>query len=498
MIGRQSIHRKLSFVVLATTASALLLTGAAMVVYDLHTFRQGSVNDLATQADIIGLAGAPALEFEDPGSAQEYVELLQAQPNIVAGAIYAANGALFAAYSPAGRAGQEFPVLPEPDGHRFQGDEVELFKRIVMNDEILGTVYLRAQHGLAGRLLDYLGIVGAVMLAGLLAAALISRLLQRRITQPIAAITSVARNVMEQRNFAARAPKTTEDEIGVLVDAFNGMLSEIGARTEVLETSNRQLEQAEESLRALNAELEQRVAGRTAELEAANKDLEGFSYSVSHDLRAPIRAISGFCALLEEDHGDCLDAEARRKLGIIKSEAQRMGALIDDLLAFSRLGRKAIEATPLDMTELASSVFERLSSAERDRKIDFRLGSLPSASGDRGLFEQVWINLLSNAIKFTGQKDAPVIEVGGISDENEHVFFVRDNGAGFDANYKARLFGVFQRLHHDHEFPGTGVGLALVHKIVTRHGGRIWADGTRGAGATFHFTLPKEPFDGGV
>jgi light-regulated signal transduction histidine kinase (bacteriophytochrome) len=226
--------------------------------------------------------------------------------------------------------------------------------------------------------------------------------------------------------------------------------------------------------------------------------LEGFSYSVSHDLRAPIRAISGFCTLLEEDHGDCLDAEARRKLGIIKSEAQRMGALIDDLLAFSRLGRKAIEATPLDMTELASSVFERLSSAERDRKIDFRLGSLPSASGDRGLFEQVWINLLSNAIKFTGQKDAPVIEVGGISDENEHVFFVRDNGAGFDANYKARLFGVFQRLHHDHEFPGTGVGLALVHKIVTRHGGRIWADGTRGAGATFHFTLPKEPFDGGV
>jgi light-regulated signal transduction histidine kinase (bacteriophytochrome) len=317
---------------------------------------------------------------------------------------------------------------------------------------------------------------------------------------------------VDERDFSARASRTTDDEIGVLVDAFNGMLSEIANRTQVLEESNLHLEReiaerkrteealsaSENRLRALNAELEERVAARTAQLEAANKDLEGFSYSVSHDLRAPIRAISGFCTLLVEDHKAQLDEEAMRKLGIIAAESDRMGTLIDDLLAFSRLGRKALEPAELDMSELVTDAIERLNHTGHNGKVSFRVGSMPRARGDRNLFEQVWINLLSNAIKFSSKKDAPVIEVGGISEQQEHVYFVRDNGAGFDARYQGRLFGVFQRLHHDHEFPGTGVGLALVHKIVTRHGGRVWADGKLDEGATFHFTLPKGAADGRV
>jgi light-regulated signal transduction histidine kinase (bacteriophytochrome) len=168
------------------------------------------------------------------------------------------------------------------------------------------------------------------------------------------------------------------------------------------------------------------------------------------------------------------------------------------LLAFSRLGRKALEPTELDMQELARTAFERLGQAGQGKGVDFRLGSLPRAKGDRSLFEQIWVNLIANAVKFSSKKESPVVEIGGITAEHEHVYFVRDNGAGFDAAYRERLFGVFQRLHHEHEFPGTGVGLALVHRIVTRHGGRVWAEGELGRGATFHFTVPKEAAHGGV
>jgi signal transduction histidine kinase len=513
-MGRQtsSVHGKLLVVVLATTASALLIMGVAMALYDLHTFRQSWVVDLTAQADILGLAAAPALEFEDPGAAVEYLELLTAKPNVIGAAIYTANGAVFAAYRANGHKSVEFPAIPDLDGYAIDGSEIKLFKRIVSDREILGTVYLRARYGMAGRLLDYLGITAAAVALSLLAAVLISRQLQKSVTRPIMEITTVARSVMERRDFSSRAPKTTNDEIGVLVDAFNGMLAEIASRTEILEKYNRDLEReiadrkgaeqalhdSEAELRELNAELERRVAARTEQLEAANKDLEGFSYSVSHDLRAPIRAISGFCDLLSHDHGGALDEEAKRKLGIIGSEAERMGRLIDDLLAFSRLGRKALQPSELDMTAMARGAFDRLNAAGGGGKVELRLSSLPNARGDRNLFEQVWTNLLANALKFSSKKENPIIEVGGISDENEHVYFVRDNGAGFDPRYRERLFGVFQRLHHDSDFPGTGVGLALIQKIVTRHGGRIWADGKLDTGATFHFTVPKEAQSGRV
>jgi light-regulated signal transduction histidine kinase (bacteriophytochrome) len=328
------------------------------------------------------------------------------------------------------------------------------------------------------------------MLLSLGAAALMSHRLHRGITEPIRGVIHVARNVLDKRDYSARAPKGRDDELGVLVDAFNNMLDEVGERTAVLE-------RAREELRTLNAELEQRVAARTAELEAANKELESFSYSVSHDLRAPLRAVGGFAELLRDDHAEQLDQEGRRKLEVIRGEAARMGTLIDDLLAFSRLGRKSLQPGELDMAELAQNVFSRLR-PDAGERLEFRLGRLPHAWGDRALLEQVWVNLLSNAIKFSSKKEAPIVEVGAITEEREHVFYVRDNGAGFDPRYASKLFGVFQRLHDGSEFPGTGVGLALVQRIVLRHGGRIWADSKPGEGATFHFTLPRESGHGGV
>jgi len=243
-------------------------------------------------------------------------------------------------------------------------------------------------------------------------------------------------------------------------------------------------------------ELELRVRERTSELQAANRELESFSYSVSHDLRVPLRAIDGYSQMLEEDYARALDDEGRRLLGVIRENSQRMGALIDDLLAFSRLGRKPITASGIDMNSLVAEVLRELRPAAATNGLKTTIADLPPASGDRTLLKQVWVNLLSNAIKFSGRNAQPVIEVDGNSNGTENVYRVRDNGAGFDMQYYGKLFGVFQRLHGQDEYPGTGVGLAIVQRVVARHGGRVWAEGKINAGATFYFALPKGNGDG--
>jgi len=497
----RSIRHKLALVVLATTFTALVVTGIALVIYDLRVYRDAGISDLATHAEILGRASAPALAFDDPKAASEYLQLLHAKPEVAAAVIYNAKGRPFASYT---RRELDLPLprLPEPDGSRIDGEHIVMFKRIVKNNEIQGTVYLRADYEALGRLADYLGIFGAVMTLSLLVALLIWAWLQSVLTRPILDMAAVTRRVMEERDFSLRMSKSTEDEFGHLVDCFNNMLAELGRRSDALEASNQSLaremaerERAEDELRRLNAELERRVAERTAQLEAANKELEGFSYSVSHDLRAPLRAIAGFSQMLLEDHADQLDAEAQRKLNVIQDEARHMGTLIDELLAFSRLGRKTMQVGEVDMTGLARSTFEGLNGQRDAGKAEFRLATLPRGRGDRVLLGQVWANLISNALKFSSKRECALIEVSAISDEKEHVYFVRDNGAGFDPRFQSKLFGVFQRLHKSSEFPGTGVGLALVQRIVVRHGGRVWADGTPGAGATFYFTLPKEQVD---
>ena len=484
------IRRKLTVMLVLISGLVLFLTSAALVGYQYWSFRQTMRNTLAVRGRILATNSTASLAFANEADARELLSALRADPHIAAAALYDQNGRLFAAY-PADLPRAALPAAPQPDGYRFERGRLIGFQPVAeTGSQRLGTLFLASDLEAVYTTFRLSGVIAlGVMAVSLLAAYLLSTALQDTIAQPILMLGETARAVSDRRDYAVRAPKLGEDELGVLTDAFNHMLGRIEEQDRALRESKEGLERR---VADRTHELEERnesLRRNTAELLAANTELDAFAYSVSHDLRAPLRSIDGFSQVLLEDYAAQLDQAGRDSLQRVRAASQRMGMLIDDLLKLARITRAEMRTEVVDLSGLARDIAADLQRASPARAVEFAIAQGLEARGDPRLLRVALENLLRNSWKYTAKQAQPRIEFGSIAANGERAFLVRDNGAGFDMQYADKLFGVFQRLHSAAEFEGTGVGLATVRRIITRHGGRIWAEGVVDRGATFYFTL---------
>jgi signal transduction histidine kinase len=478
-----SIQQKLTWMNMLVSGAALLLACSSFAYFELTDLRQTLVRGISTQAQVTGANSASALLFSDADSAQNTLSALSAAPHIHSAAIYSPSGELFAAWS---REGQK-DVSPQhqepvhgPEASRFTSDALILVRGIDFQGKRIGTVRIESDLGeINDKLVGFAGIVAAVLLMSLLAAFALSSIFQKTTARPVAQLAETARVVSREQKYSLRAPMTTNaEEIVVLIQSFNEMLE--------------QIQQRDTALQAARDELEARVVQRTAQLEAVNRELESFTYSVAHDLRAPLRHIQGFTDALVEDLGSNIENDVRIHLGRIIESTRRMDQLINDLLGLAHVGRQEPQFKLTALKGLVQDVIWEFADETRSRNIDWCIGNLPVVLCDPGLMKLVFQNLISNAIKYTRPRDPAIIEIGYTFRGDGSVFFVRDNGVGFNMKYAHKLFGVFERLHRREDFEGTGVGLATVQRIIHKHGGRIWAEAEIDKGAAFYFTLGRD------
>ena len=482
-----SLSRSLTRMNMVVTSTALGLACLAFVGYDLVSFRDLLRAQLITDAGAVGSRSEYALRAQNRQAAVEQLASLAAKRDVASAAIETADHQRLGEY-------RRTAAVPAPVALPIAGDagEASLFGwrwatggvRVADAEGVtLGYVYIQSTLApMYERLIKYLWIVGGVLTASLIAALAVSRIVQRSISQPLVQLAEVARRVSERQDYSIRAPETADAsyEVGSVVRSFNAMLGQVQTR--------------DLSLQRARDELEERVRRRTDELDTTNRELEAFSYSVSHDLRAPLRHVVGFASLLEQRGGAALDDRGRGYVKTITEAAQRMGRLIDDLLAFSRMGRASLRPQHLDLGRIVREAKAEISPETAGREIVWTIQPMPAIHADPSLMRPVMVNLLSNAVKYSSTRALARIEVGAATSvDGTTTVYVKDNGVGFDMQYIDKLFGVFQRLHASDEFSGTGIGLANVRRIIARHGGRTWAEGQVDRGATFFFTLPPGP-----
>jgi len=478
----RSISAKLIRMNLMVSATALVLASASFLVYDAYSFRQSLLHSLHTEAQIIGSNSVTALLFDDHDAARSTLGALEGSPAVVSATIVGPDGKPFAVYSRPGATAIAVTTPLDPGVSEQQwklGNQMLLGSRILFQGKTVGTVYILAETSeVVQRVRRYILIAVLVLLICLVLAVLLTASLRRVISEPIAGLAKIAQKVTREKDYSFRAPPpVTQDEVSVLVNSFNEMLGQI-------QTRDRALLQSRD-------ELELRVADRTFELQAANRELEAFSYSVAHDLRGPLDTLGNATFMLRNSQHAGMDEATRELLEMLPQMTARMASLINDLLNLSRSKSVPLHLEPVDMCALARVICEELMKEHPGRKVELDLCLRAVAIADMGLMRVMLANLLGNAWKYSSKVAAPKIEFGTRQEGEETVFYVRDNGAGFDPAMKDRLFKPFERLHTQNDFAGTGVGLATVQRIIARHGGRIWAESAVDHGATFYFTLGK-------
>ena len=488
----QSLQRRLLGVTMLTSLVALFIALAAMVAYDLRAYHEDWVADLQSQAELIGRSTAPALEFDDRKDAGENLALLRLQPKVKSAAIYGAGGEMFASYAAAG-AQAALPVRAEPVGVQRMGRDLVVVQPIHQGGRLIGTVQLRAEYALFDRVLNYVVIAVVVAVAALGVALLLSTRLHRAVVQPILAISDVAHDVMQRQDYSRRAPKASDDEVGLLADSFNGMLGEIERRTQ-------------EVLR-LNEELEARVSERTAQLEASNEGLRlataaaekanraksEFLSSMSHELRTPLNAIIGFGQLLGSDGGEARPERRREFVEHIVGAGKHLLTLINEILNLARIeaGHVELSLEPVLLDDVLAECRQMIEpmAVQRGITLDFQDSCHLVARADRMRLKQVLLNLVSNAIKYN--RPSGSVRVSCTAGEPGEVrLAVQDTGRGLAPKQVASLFQPFNRLGQEvGPEQGTGIGLVVTQRLVELMDGRIGVESTPGEGSIFWVSL---------
>ena len=458
-----SIQRRTMKVVMTTTLLALLLSATALLIYEVRTLRLSWLQDLQTQTDLVAQASVPALNADDSRAARENLALLRMRSQIEAAALYSTSGAVFAAYTAPGQAALAPTLVDHQPGHRFDGDRIDLSWPVMHLGETVGTMVVRARYDVLQRLLGYVAILGSVMIASLVLAALVARRLQRTITDPIVAVSRVAREVMQQGNYALRAPKTTDDEVGTLVDAFNNMLQELG--------------------------------GQAAALQATDRRKDEFLALLAHELRNPLAPVTTALSILERGTADA--ATQAHLVALMKRQMQQLVRLIDDLMEVSRIstGHLKMQLQRLDLADVLRAAVESIAPVmlERGHILAVAWQGPMWVDGDRMRLGQVFVNLLANAAKYTAPGGR--IELGFELLSQTVVVRVSDNGIGIAPAMQREVFEMFVQVDRSlsRAGAGLGVGLSLARQLVALHGGALDLHSAGlGSGCTFAVCLPRQ------
>ena len=490
-----SIRRKITLIIMLTSSITLLLAGTAFVTWERISFRQEIVNDLTSVADIVASNSTAALSFGDQHAAAETLGSLADKSDIMAAGLYTTDGKLFAQYVRTNLPGAVPAVLPGAEEQNYFGaDNVWLSRQARLRGEVIGRVYIQSDLSeMNRRLQQYTGIVALVMLVSVFVAFLISSLLQQAISNQILNLAEAARTVSLEKNYAVRVNSVErKDELGLLITWFNEMLDQIQARDKALQQRNDELGiEIAERQRA-----EQQLRDFTASLERSNRELQDFAYVASHDLQEPLRKVQAFGDRLKSKYGAVLDDTGRDYLTRMHNAASRMQTLINDLLIYSRVTTQARPFVPVSLARIAREVVADLEVRIEQSGGRVEIHDLPDLEADPTQMRQVLQNLIGNALKYHRPDLAPHVIVRSSrieDDKTRRVWWrieVEDNGIGFEEKYLDKIFGIFQRLHGRDGYEGTGVGLAVVKKIVERHGGDITARSQPDQGSTFIFNLP--------